>query len=48
MNCAKYSLSPETHKMTKVLGYELYNFMFDTARIGHKNTYDIRENFENS
>ena len=28
--------------MTLVLGYALYNFMFDDARIGHKNTYDIR------
>ena len=25
-----------------VLRYELYNFMFDTARIGYENTYDIR------
>ena len=25
-----------------LLEYELYNFMFDTARIGHENTYDMR------
>ena len=25
-----------------VLGYELHNFMFDTARTGHENTYDTR------
>ena len=25
-----------------VLEYELYNFMFETARIGHENTYDMR------
>ena len=28
--------------MTMVLRYELYNFMFDTARIGHEDTYDMR------
>ena len=38
----KYTLSPKTHKMTIVLGYEVYNLMFDTARIGYKNTYDMR------
>ena len=27
-----------------VLRYELYNFMFYTARIGHENTYDMRAN----
>ena len=27
--------------MTIVLAYALYNFMFDDARIGHKNTYDM-------
>ena len=25
-----------------VLEYELYNFIFGTARIGHENTYDMR------
>ena len=29
-----------------VLEYELYNFMFETARIGHENTYDMRGNFQ--
>ena len=38
----KYTFDPETHKMTMVLRYELYNFMFDTARIGHEDTYDMR------
>ena len=28
--------------MTTVLGYGLYNFIFDTARIAHENTYDMR------
>ena len=41
----KYTFDPETHKMTMVLGYELYNFMFQTARIGHENTYDMLEVF---
>ena len=27
--------------MTMVLGYELHNFMFDTAKIAHENTYDM-------
>ena len=31
--------------MTMGLGYELYNFMFDTARIGHEKTYDMPANF---
>ena len=26
--------------MTMVSRYDHYNFMFDTARIGHENTYD--------
>ena len=39
----KYTFDPETHKMTIVLGYEHYNFMFDTARIPYENTYDMRE-----
>ena len=38
----KYTFDPETHKMTMVLEYELYNFMLKTARIGHENTYDMR------
>ena len=38
----KYTFDQETHKITMVLGYKLYNFMFDTARIGHENTYDMR------
>ena len=25
------------------LKYELYNFIFDTARIAHQNTYDMRD-----
>ena len=29
--------------MKMVLGYELYNFMFDTARIAYENTYDMRD-----
>ena len=41
----KYTLDPGTHETTMVLGYELYNFIFDTARIGHENTYDMREIF---
>ena len=28
--------------MTMVLRYELFNFIFDTARIGHEDTYDMR------
>ena len=28
--------------MKMVLGYELYNFMFETARIAYENTYDMR------
>ena len=32
--------------MTMVLEYELYNFMFEIARIGHENTYDMREILE--
>ena len=38
----KYTHDPETHKMIMVLEYGHYNFMFDTARIGHENTYDMR------
>ena len=26
-----------------VSGYDHYTFMFDTARIGYENTYDMRE-----
>ena len=40
----KYTFDPETQKMTMVLEYELYDFMFGTARIGHENTYDMRGN----
>ena len=32
--------------MTMVLEYELYNFIFGTARIGHENTYDMRAIFQ--
>ena len=28
----KYTLDPETHKMTMVLRYEFYNFMYDTEK----------------
>ena len=38
----KYTFDPETHKMTMVLEYELCDFMFETARIGHQKTYDMR------
>ena len=37
----KYTLDPETHKMTMVLRYEFYNFMYDTARIADENTYQL-------
>ena len=37
-----YTFDPETHKITMVLEYELYNYMFESARIGHENTYDSR------
>ena len=39
----KYTFNPETHKMVIVLGYEVYNFMFHTTRIGHENTYAMHE-----
>ena len=45
-SCKKYTFDPETHKMAMVLRYELYNFMFDTARIRYENTYDMRGVFD--
>ena len=38
----KYELATETHKMKMVLVMGLCNSLLYKARIGHKNTYDMR------
>ena len=40
----KYELATETHKMKMVLVMGLCNSLLYKARIGHKNTYDMRAN----
>ena len=42
-SCKNIPLAKKRIKWQIVLGYELHNFMFNTARIGHENTYDMRE-----